>query len=259
MALHQLNIYQMLLARREPGSLHAYLEIHIEQGPVLEERQCPVGIVEAFAGLFKWTIRFTGQPDHAGTTPMPMRRDALGGLTEFAAGIPLILYSEGSEDSVATIGKVDLFPGTANTVPGQAEFSLDVRDPDARVLEALEQAFREALMKIAQRRKLDVECDILSTIPPVACDQEIIERITRAAEALQTPYHAMQSGAIHDAQILSRLTRVGMIFVPSKGGRSHSPEEWTRWEDIEVGANVALHTLLALADIPTPEPENQTA
>lgn len=256
MAQQNLDARKTLQARRSPEHIHAYLELHIEQGRVLERRQCQVGVVKAFAGLFKWNVRLIGEVDHAGTTPMPMRRDAFMGLAEFAGEIPRVLEEHGSEDSVATIGKVDLFPGSANSVPGQAEFSLDVRDPDADTLNELGQAFRTVLSAIARRRSLVFEYDIPSTIPPVACDADIIARITEAARQLRVKHHAMPSGAIHDAQIMSRVTRVGMIFVPSKDGRSHSSAEWTPWEDIEAGANVALHTLLRLAETKSPKPSD---
>ena len=124
---------------------------------------------------------------------------------------------------------------------------MDVRDPEDDVLNDLKQAFRRALSAIARRRSLMFEFDILSSIPSVECDREVAAQIAEAAAELGVSCHKMPSGAIHDAQIMSRVTRVGMIFVPSKGGHSHSPAEWTHWEDIEVGANVALRTLLNLA------------
>lgn len=248
MSAQGLDPQEALQARHTPESLRAYLELHIEQGPVLENRRCPVGIVEGFTGLFRWGIRLIGEADHAGTTPMPMRHDAFLGVAEFAGEIPRMLEEHGSQDSVATIGSLELLPGSVNTVPALAEFSIDVRDPDPDVLEELGRALRRVLSAIARRRGLMFEFDILSMIPPVACDREIVGLVARSADELGVNYHAMRSGAIHDAQIMSRITSVGMIFVPSKDGRSHSPAEWTHWEDIEVGANVALRTLLSLAD-----------
>ena len=234
-------------ARRNPRSVRSYLELHIEQGPVLDSLDIPIGVVSHITGLFKWSIRLIGRPDHAGTTPMHMRADALAGLAEFSMEIPRVLEENGTDRSVATIGKVDLFPGTANTVPGQVEFSLDCRDTDAKILQDLMDAFRRALSAIARRRDLMFEFDVLSEVDPVACDDSIQRMIQSASEAVSAQTHVMPSGAAHDAQIVARIAPVGMIFVPSKAGRSHSSAEWTDWEDIETGANVALHTLVQMA------------
>ena len=234
-------------ARRNPRSVRSYLELHIEQGPVLDSMDVPIGVVSHITGLFKWSIRFIGRPDHAGTTPMNMRADALAGLAEFSMEIPRVLEEIGTDRSVATIGKVDLFPGTANTVPGQVEFSLDCRDTDSQTLQDLMTAFRKALSAIARRRDLMFEFDVLSEVDPVACDDNIQNMIRNAASQIQAQTHVMPSGAAHDAQIVARIAPVGMIFVPSKAGRSHSSAEWTDWEDIETGANVALHTLMQMA------------
>lgn len=234
-------------ARRNPRSVRSYLELHIEQGPVLDSMDVPIGVVSHITGLFKWSIRLIGRPDHAGTTPMHMRADALAGLAEFSMEIPRVLEENGSDRSVATIGKVDLFPGTANTVPGQVEFSLDCRDTEPQVLQDLMTAFRKALSAIARRRDLMFEFDVLSEVEPVACDDAIQRMIQNASERFGVQSNVMPSGAAHDAQIVARMAPVGMIFVPSKAGRSHSSAEWTDWEDIETGANVALHTLLQMA------------
>ncbi len=238
-----------LSARRSRDSVHAYVELHIEQGPTLDRLGKPIGVVNAITGLFKWCIRLKGEADHAGTTPMPMRKDAFSGLAEFAGEIPRILEEHGGERSVATIGRVKLSPGTANTVPALAEFTLDVRDADARKLATLADAFRTALSAIARRRGLMFEFDILSEVPPVSCDARIVEDILRIAGELHADPVLMPSGAAHDAQVMARLAPIGMIFVPSVGGRSHSPAEWTHWEDIELGANVLLRTALQLAEV----------
>ncbi len=236
-----------LAARRSPDSVYGYVELHIEQGPVLDNLGKSIGVVEAITGLFKWSVRLKGEADHAGTTPMPIRRDAFAGLAEFAGEVPRVLEEHGGESSVATIGRVSLHPGTANTVPGLAEFTLDVRDVHAGTLAELGDAFRIALSAIARRRGLMFEFDILSEVPPVACDSEIVEVFDEAARELGIESHRMPSGAAHDAQVMARLAPVGMIFVPSVGGRSHSPAEWTHWEDIEAGANVLLRAALRLA------------
>jgi len=248
MARHGLEISDILQARRNPENIVAFLELHIEQGPVLDREGFNIGVVEGITGLNKWNVRLKGNADHAGTTPMGMRSDAFMGLAEFAGEIPRIIEENGSDTSVATIGRVSLFPGTANTVPAQVEFSLDIRDVEKEILDDLADACRRALSAIVRRRSLMFEFDIISEIPPVDCDKKIVGIIRDEAEIMNIKHRPIHSGAVHDAQIISRIAPVGMIFVPSKDGRSHSPAEWTYWEDIEVGANLFLRTLLKLAE-----------
>lgn len=247
MSARGLNPLDILRARRKPESLLAFLELHIEQGPVLDRRGTSIGVVEGIVGLFKWNINLKGAANHAGTTPMDMRQDAFQGLAEFAGEIPRILEENGGPRSVATIGRVELLPGAANVVPGSVRFSLDVRDTEAAILKDLADVFRRTLSTIARRRGLMFEFEILSKIEPVKCDPGIMDAILKAARSLGVEPLQMPSGAAHDTQIMATLTRAGMIFVPSQGGRSHSPAEWTPWEDIATGANVALNTLYQLA------------
>jgi N-carbamoyl-L-amino-acid hydrolase len=242
-----INPTDILLAPRKSDSLLAFLELHIEQGPVLEREGVSIGVVEGITGLFKWDVTLKGVANHAGTTPMDMRQDAFQGLAEFAGEIPRVLEENGSSRSVATIGRVAIFPGAANVIPGTVKFSLDVRDTGAAILKDLAYTFRRALSAIAHRRGLMFEFEVLSEIEPVKCDPGIMDAILKAARSLGVETLQMSSGAAHDTQIMATLTRAGMIFVPSQGGRSHSPAEWTSWEDIEIGANVALNTLYQLA------------
>lgn len=248
MQAHGLDAMAALNARRDPATVGALLEVHIEQGPVLDEAGLSVGIVEDITGLFKWSVRLTGAANHAGTTPMTMRRDPLMGLAEFAGEIPRILEEHGSGASRATIGKVDLLPGVANTIPGEVVFSLDVRDIDAEKLEELHDGFRRVLSTLARRRSLMFEFEILSRVEPVPCAASIVATIEATSQRLGLPARRMPSGAAHDAQIMAKIAPIGMIFVPSRDGRSHSPAEWTAWKDIENGANAALQTLIALAN-----------
>ncbi len=248
MAEQGLDPMAALSARRSPDQFKAYVELHIEQGPVLAAEHKPVGVVEKITGLFRWQILLIGQADHAGTTPMPMRRNALAGLTEFDGEIPRLLEEHGGEYSVATIGSVQLYPGSANTVPGQVEFTLDVRDPDVDVLSELADAMRRTLSAIARRRGLMFEFDMLSDVAPTDCHESVIKTIANAAEQLGIEYRHMHSGAGHDAGVMARLMPIGMIFVPSVEGRSHSPAEWSHMEDIVTGANVMLNTLVQLSN-----------
>lgn len=247
MAEQNLDAMDALHAQRSPESISAFVELHIEQGPVLDRQRLNVGVVDAIAGLFKWQVRLIGEANHAGTTPMNMRRDAFQGLAELAGELPRILEENGSPRSVATIGRVDLFPAAANVVPGRAEFSLDVRDTDPVVLGQLADSFRRTLSSIARRRELMFEFDVMSELEPVKCDVGIVGSMSALCRTMSVNATRMHSGAAHDAQIMATMTRAGMIFVPSKAGRSHSPSEWTAWDDIETGANVLLNTLCRLA------------
>lgn len=234
-------------AARTPDSLHAFVELHIEQGPVLDRLGTNIGVVEGICGLRRWEVSLEGVANHAGTTPMNLRNDAFQGLAEFAGQIERILQEHGGEASVATIGRVELHPGAANVVPGEARFSLEFRDTESVVLDALADAFRLTLSTIARRRQLMFEFREQSNIAPVACDDAIRQVISSVSASLGYSAHSMPSGAAHDTQKLAGITRTGMVFVPSKAGRSHSAAEWTAWSDIEAGANVLLNTLLQLA------------
>ena len=242
-----LDPLRALDARRDPASIAGYLELHIEQGPVLDRELEQVGIVERITGLQTWSLRLLGESNHAGTTPMDYRRDALMGLADFAHEIPRILDENGLETSRATIGKAQIQPGAANTVPGVVEFSLDFRDPDEAVLRALADAFQKALAAICRRRQLKFEFTVQGDIKPVASDQQLVAVLDDNAKKLGLRYRRMLSGAAHDAQQVGRIAPMAMIFVPSKNGQSHSPAEWSSWDDIEAGANLMLQTLLSLA------------
>lgn len=238
---------QALHARRNPESIHTFLELHIEQGPILDQMGFSVGIVDAIAGLFKWEVSLIGTPNHAGTTPMHMRNDAFQALAEFSSQIQRVLDENGSERSVATVGKVDISPGAANVVPGKVVFSLEVRDTEQRVLDELRNAFRRALSAIARRRDVMFEFSVLSEIQPVKCDPSVIQNLKNVADELKIPSLQMASGAAHDSQFMATITRAAMVFVPSKEGRSHSVAEWTDMEHIEKGANVMLNSLIRIA------------
>lgn len=242
-----LDPWESLQARRDPATLGGYLELHIEQGPVLSGAHEQVGVVEAITGLFKWSVSLTGEPNHAGTTPMLIRRDAFMGVADFAHELPRILDENGSDRSRATIGRVELMPGSPNTVPGEARFSIDVRDTDETVMAELSDAIRKALTAIARRRGLSFSHEVESWIHPVDCDGKMVEIVEECAKECGVRYRRMESGAAHDAQIIAKVCPVVMIFVPSKDGKSHSPAEWTAYDDIEAGANVMLRTIEKLA------------
>lgn len=247
MAKQNLSAMDALSATRQPETIHGFVELHIEQGPILERQNLHLGAVDAISGLFKWNVRLSGVAAHAGATPMDMRQDAFQGLTDFSTSLNRILEEHGSPRSVATIGRVELTPGAANVVPSLAEFSLDVRDTDIEILDALGNAMRRALSAIGRRHNLMFEFEVLSEIEPVKCDNKIVQLIERSSRSLGINTTRMASGAAHDTQIMASVCPAGLIFIPSKGGRSHSPAEWSDWQDIENGANVLLNTLYQLA------------
>ncbi|WMJ74480.1 Zn-dependent hydrolase [Cytophagaceae bacterium ABcell3] len=237
-----------LEAARDPKTIKYYLELHIEQGPVLDSTNKEVGVVSDITGLFKWQVTLSGSANHAGTTPMDMRNDAFMGLADFAHEIPRIIEENGSEHSRMTIGMVQLYPGSANTIPEKVRFSMDVRDVSEEVMHELKNASRKVLSAIARRKKLMFDFEEINWISPVSCEPVLKACIKEQAENLGLNYHIMPSGAAHDAQMVAKIAPAAMIFVPSKAGISHSMHEWTDWRDIEAGANLMLQTLLKLTE-----------
>jgi beta-ureidopropionase / N-carbamoyl-L-amino-acid hydrolase len=243
-----LDPLRALEARRSPDGIAAYLELHIEQGPVLHEHQQQVGIVDRITGLRSWSLCLVGETNHAGTTPMEYRRDAFMGLADFAHELPRILDENGGKHSRATIGKAEILPGAPNSVPGRVGFSLDFRDPDPAILDDLSEAFQKAIAAVSRRRRLQFEFRIQGEILPVESHPGIVAILGEEATRLGLRSRQMLSGAAHDAQLVGRIAPMAMIFVPSQGGMSHSPAEWTPWEDIEAGANLLLAALCRLAN-----------
>jgi N-carbamoyl-L-amino-acid hydrolase len=197
--------------------------------------------------VFKWIVRLIGKADHAGTAPMNMRSDAFMGVADFAHEIPRIIDEDGTDRSRLTVGKVELKPGNPHTIPGEALFTLVGRDTEESVMEALGNSCRKSLSAIARRHKLMFEYEQISWLRPRACHPEMVELLERQAHDLALRCHRMPSGAGHDTQFMVEITKAGMLFVPSVGGVSHSPDEWTHWTDVEAGANVLLKAAVELA------------
>jgi len=231
---------------RAPGSVHAFLELHIEQGPILERSGLEIGIATGASGVFNWTVTLTGVANHSGTTPMELRQDAFVGLTAFASQIPTIIQNVGGEQTRITIGKVALEPNFPHTIPGTARFSIIGRDTDPAVMRAMAEACRQALTEAAATQDLALEIREESWLDPVQLDAALVDRLLAASRSLGYKTTTMPSGAGHDAQTMQLLCPAGLIFVPSTGGISHAPEEHTPWTDVEHGANLVLHALIAL-------------
>lgn len=235
-------------AVRAPGSLAAYVELHIEQGRVLEERRLGVGVVSAIVGITRYSITVDGRADHAGATPMDLRCDAL------TAASRLVLRAEEEARAlnrdgvyfVATVGQLKLTPNAANVVPGRVDLVIEYRSGS----DAARDAFIAGLRRFAESVAIDTGTAIaferLSDAPPAICADDVRDAIREACAATGTGWMDMASGAGHDAMHVSVAGPMGMIFIPCRDGRSHCPEEWVEPKDLEAGAAVLLETLLRL-------------
>jgi N-carbamoyl-L-amino-acid hydrolase len=230
-----------------PGPVpHAFVEYHIEQGPVLEREEIDVGAVIGVQGI-SWTrFAFTGQSNHAGTTPMSYRRDA-GYVAMRVAAFVRELVAEVGPPQVGTVGRIELHPNLVNVVAATATITVDVRNTDDDVLRSVEERIARFVADVAGGEGVSVEAETLARFAPVAFDDRVIDLVEVVAKELGNTTMRLPAGAGHDAQMLARVCPAGMIFVPSVHGISHNPAEHTDPADIEAGANVLLHTMLRLA------------
>ena len=229
------------------GAVEAYVELHIEQGPRLEEAGIPIGVVDSIVGVRRTRLVFNGQADHAGTTPMERRRDGFLAGAEYATKARDLIVKRGGGRSVTNVGVVHVHPGVTNVVPARCELVHEMRSPDAAVLEKLFRDCGALAGRVSKRRQVSVEIRPLSATAPALCAPRVQEAVEATAGELGLPSLRMYSAAGHDAQNLASVTDAGMIFIPSKGGRSHRVDEMSDWDAIERGANVLLGTLLRLA------------
>ena len=241
-----LNEAGMRAARRDPVTLAGYLELHIEQGPVLERAGTKIGIVTGITGASSFRVVFDGDARHAGTTPMDARRDAAVGAAAFVLGVRETV-TRAFHGCVATVGDIATEPGSFNVVPGRAKLRLECRSLDAAELDALEQALIGRAHEVAEEFGLDVTVERVGRWEPSPTDTSVRAAFATAAVALGLSTLELPSGAGHDAQPLAAITPSGMVFVPSVGGISHDPSEHTAWEDCVNGANVLLGAAVQLA------------
>ncbi len=228
--------------------LGAFLELHIEQGPLLEAEGKTVGVVDRGQGIIWYDGRITGFESHAGTTPMPLRRDALSALSELTLAIEKIALAH-TPNAVATIGEVNIANPSRNVIPGEIAFTLDVRSPDAAIMDALDRDIRAALGEIASRRRVDIKLDQIWRKPPTIFDSKLVHAVQAAAAELGYSYRRITSGAGHDACNVATVIPAAMIFVPCKDGISHNELEDATQADCSAGANVLLHAVLAVAGV----------
>lgn len=234
-------------AIRKPGSIHAFLELHIEQGPVLEAHGDDVAIVDRIVGLGQLKATFRGRAGHAGTTPMNARRDALVGAVTALSQLPDLALAIG-QDAVLTVGKLEVHPGGANVIPDLATFTIDIRAPEEQVVRTLiDQAC--SVIEQAGGNGLTVEVDQELFVSPVPLSGEMHERLSHHADTLGLKSRTMVSGAGHDAMIMADFAPTGLVFVPSRNGVSHAPEEWTDCDQLAKGIDVLFLTVCDLASV----------
>jgi N-carbamoyl-L-amino-acid hydrolase len=232
-------------AAKKKGSIKAYLELHIEQGAVLESKNLQIGIVEGIVGINWWDVLIEGKANHAGTTPMNLRQDCL-----LAAGYLIVeinrLVTGIPGTQVATVGNIKAQPGAYNVIPGSVCMTLDIRDLSSQKIQSIFSQVREKAWEIAKRTGIRITFKAVEDFLPAPTDPDICQAISEAAGELGLTSLVIPSGAGHDAQKMASITRIGMIFIPSIGGISHSPKEFSRKDDIANGVNVLLHTILKI-------------
>lgn len=232
-----LSVESFAGAALSPGCVSAYLELHIEQGPVLEALGKRIGVVSAVVGQVRFSLQFQGRPDHAGTTPMNLRHDAFAAAADFATSWRKMILSEGAGVAVGTIGIVRVEPNAGNVVPSKVGLGAELRDVDGIRLDRLAELTNELAKRSAQELGVDVSLRVIHRTKPVSMDRNFQTAVMGSANRHEYASITLPSGAGHDAQNFADLVPTGMIFVPSIGGRSHCPEEATDVADLEAGLN----------------------
>ena len=242
---------QLRALRRDPKSIKAYFELHIEQGPILEAKGKRIGLVTSIAAPSRFKVIFKGQADHSGTTPMDMRKDALVAAAQMIEYVEQICRKYSSMEKgrvVGTVGAMKIEPGVINAVPGRAELSVDIRSTSAQSKDRVARMVKEQARAIAHKRSIAVEILKIREENPVPLDKRLL-RVTRGiCDGRGIDYEIMPSGAGHDAMQMAKITPAGMIFVPSKRGISHNPEEWTHPGDIALGSQLLMETMIRVAN-----------
>ncbi len=223
----------------------AYVELHIEQGGILYNENLDIGVVQGIVGIKQWDVLVTGFANHAGTTPMDQRRDALYAASQYVQAVHKI-GKETPGKQVATVGIIKSFPGAPNVIPGMVNASLEIRDLDGKKINSIYKKIKSTSENIAKNTGTEFKFKQTINIIPEPTNRSVSWAINQAAEDLQLSSKFMPSGAGHDAQEMAVICPIGMIFIPSKDGISHSPREYSSQIDITNGANVLLHTVLKL-------------
>ena len=226
----------------------AFVELHIEQGPLLEAENKTIGVVDRGQGIIWYDGKITGFESHAGTTPMPLRRDALAALSEIVLAVERIANRHGP-NAVGTVGEAVIAAPSRNVIPGEVAFTIDVRSPEAKTLDAIDGELREAIAEIAPRRRATIDLTAIWRKEPTVFNPKLVDAVESAAKTLGYSHRRITSGAGHDACNLATVVPAAMVFVPCKDGVSHNELEDATQLDCTAGANVLMHTVLALAGV----------
>ncbi|HET8677194.1 MAG TPA: Zn-dependent hydrolase [Blastocatellia bacterium] len=232
-------------ARRKQGEIAAYIELHIEQGGLLDKAGIPIGVVEGIVGINRYDVKITGFANHAGTTPMPDRRDALVAASNLVISVREETMREPGRQ-VGTVGKLAVKPGAPNVIPGEVDLVIELRDLSLEKVEAIFSRIEKRAAEIARRTETKIDFKQTSSHKPALATPWVRDLIAKEAAGAGFKTMSLPSGAGHDAQMLARIAPMGMIFVPSAGGISHSPRELTEWQDAANGCEVLLRTVLAI-------------
>ncbi|WP_411739926.1 Zn-dependent hydrolase [Peribacillus sp. S4] len=246
-AMSKVGLDFSLPKRRNPNSIKAFLELHIEQGPILEEKNIPIGVVEAIVGLTQFEVTIEGKAGHAGTTPMDRRTDALVAAAQIISQLPSFAIEEG-EGTVITTGRLDVLPNGANVIPNKVVFSVDIRSSKEEHINNVIRRMKE-LIESYQVQGIHTTAEQLLYMPPKILSNEIKDLLKDKSSDLEIPYCSIDSGAGHDAMVFSDVTDVGMLFVPSKAGLSHCPEEWSDAHHLANGVEIFYEVAKCLTGV----------
>ena len=246
-AMSKIGLDFSLPKRRNPNSIKAFLELHIEQGPILEEKNIPIGVVEAIVGLTQFEVTIEGRAGHAGTTPMDRRTDALVAAAQIISQLPSFAIEEG-EGTVITTGRLDVLPNGANVIPNKVVFSVDIRSSKEEHINNVIRRMKE-LIESYQVQGIHTTAEKLLYMPPKILSNEIKDLLKDKSSDLEIPYCSIDSGAGHDAMVFSDVTDVGMLFVPSKAGLSHCPEEWSDARHLANGVQIFYEVAKCLTEV----------
>jgi N-carbamoyl-L-amino-acid hydrolase len=233
--------------RLDKGGYGAFVELHIEQGPILERESIPIGIVEAIAGPSSYRLRITGEGGHAGAVLMPDRHDAGLAAAEIALAVERAAATATSRETVGTTGVFRQWPNAVNSIPSEATLEIDFRDTRLETRTAAWAVVEASIAEICTRRRVRWDLETLTADPPCVCTPALVERVTRVCERLGVPFRRMVSRAYHDSLFMAQVCPTTMIFIPCRGGVSHRPDEYASPEHIATGVTVLAHTLAELS------------
>jgi allantoate deiminase len=239
-----LDVEAIPTAKRD--DIDIFVELHIEQGPILEQADLPVAVVNAITGIRHYIVTLKGVANHAGAFPMDLRRDPMAGFAEIASGVVNTAHRMG-RPAVSTVGRITVEPNFPAIVPDRVTFTVDARHPDPAARKLLYQRHEALIREVAERRDLDLSLEVIMDHAPCVCDPDIVATFQEAATRQEIPFMTMPSGAVHDTQQMAEIARVAMLFVRSKDGRSHTPDEFSSTEDLAAGIELLTAGLYELA------------